>query len=190
MKRILVLLALFVLVPATAVARPETTSDARLDAVASTFAMRRVGMKCYRQEEPDSPWGYGAWGYVIKPLGKQKFGHLDVDVCEGALRINDETLPGWQRAIGSLVLIHESYHLRRWSGAASEAKTECKAIRHWKVGARMLGATEETVEDLWGEALASHYRLAEYTDWMDGSRPYYDPTCEVPPLIPPEALEG
>ena len=180
MKRILFLVAIVALVLSSQ-AYAWTQYEA-INEVSSTFAMRPVGAKCYAREEPDSPWGYGAWGYVNTPLRTQGFSHLDERLCAGALAVNDETLPTWQRALGVLVVVHEAYHLRRWSAAGSEAKVECKTIRHWKVAARMFGATEETVEDLWPSALASHYRLTTYQDFM-GEQPYYDPTCKVPPLM-------
>lgn len=160
-----------------------TTRSPALDAFASKFAMRPVAVRCYEAVEKDSPWGYGAWGYVMKPTGKARFTAIDSRICAGFLNVNDTSLPRWQRALGVGVLTHEAYHLRRWGGNQNEAKTECKAVRHWKTAARIAGATEETVEDLWPTALASHYRLAEYVSWIDGSRPYYDPNCEVPPLF-------
>jgi hypothetical protein len=159
-----------------------STRSKQLDAVTTWLAMRPVGVKCYGRDEKDAPWSYGAWGYVVKPVGQSKFAHLDVQICAGALDVNGD-LPAWQRALGVSVVTHESYHLRRWGAAGNEAKVECQAIRHWKVVARRLGATEETVTELWPSALAAHYELAEFQNWMTGERPYYDPDCEVPPLF-------
>jgi hypothetical protein len=161
------------------------TTYPSLNAVASTFAMRPVSVLCYGADEPGSPYDLGAWGYVRKPLRKAHRAHLDADLCDGALDINGADTEVWQRALGVLVLVHESYHLRRWGAAGDEAKVECKAIRHVKVGARMLGASESTVEELWPFALASHYRLAEFRVWLTDERPYYDPDCDVPPLFDP-----
>lgn len=156
----------------------------RLAAVASVFAERPVRVKCYNPIEEESPAGFGAWGYVRKPVGSARYMHLDADACDGALRVNDPTIPAWVRALGVGVLIHEAYHMRRWGLAGDEAKVECAAIRHWKVGARMLGASDETVQTLWPWALAEHYELANYTDIFDGgSHPYRDDGCAVPPLV-------
>jgi len=166
---------------APAAAAPSTWTSPVLADVSSWLAQRDVGVKCYAFAEPDSPWGHDAWGYVRKPLGKSRLTHLDERLCLGALDVNGE-LPAWQRALGVIVLTHEAYHLRRWGAAGDEAKVECRAIRHWKVVARRLGATEETVAELWPAALASHYELASYRDWL-GERPYDDPSCDVPPLV-------
>lgn len=183
MKRVVVLLAVAAALVAVSTAEG-VRQRPKLAAIASVFAERPVGVKCYLPGDESSPDGFGAWGYVWKPTGKARYMHLDAPVCEGALRINDPLVPAWQRALGPGVLIHEAYHLRRWGLAGNEAAVECKAIRHWKVGARMLGATEETVAQLWPYALAEHYELANYVDVFDaGNRPYYDPSCNVPPLF-------
>ena len=179
MRLVAVALALFALA-GTAQAYTQHKS---LNDVASIFAQRPVKVLCYDLEEQGSPNLFGAWGYVKKPLGKAKKAHLDLVICNGALNVNDQSIPAWQRALGVSVLIHESYHLRRWGAAGDEAKVECKAIRHFRTGARLLGATEETVEELWPAALAAHYELAEYESiWDGGKKPYYDPNCNVPRL--------
>lgn len=182
---VIVVLAAATLLASTAQAVPAYTGDARLDAFASKIAMRPVSVRCYHAKDVGSPYGYGAWGYVIKPTGKARFTAIDADLCEGALAVNDRSLPVWKRALGVEVITHESYHLRRWGANQNEAKTQCKAVRHWKTAARLLGATEATVAELWPFALASHYKLAEYENWLDGGRPYYDPSCQVPPLFEP-----
>lgn len=185
MKRLLLVILGWALLSAPAYAY---TTDQRLDQFASIFAMREVEVYCYDKLEAGSPYLEGAWGYVYIPLARQTAAHLDGRLCEGALRVNDTSLPRWQRTLGVAVIVHESYHLRRWGAAGNEAKVQCKTIRNFKVAARLLGATEETVEDLWPMALAVHYRLAGYRDWT-GRRPYYDPKCQVPHYLPPEVLD-
>lgn len=156
-----------------------------LNGVASAIAGRPVNVRCYG-DEPQSPAEYGAWGYVEVPTGKQQWEALDERLCAGASAPNSD-LPDWQRALGVLVLTHESYHLRRWGGAGDEGKVECKAIRHWKTSMRLLGATEATVNDLWPWTLAVHYRLTDYVDLRTGERPYYEAGCDTPKLWdPPE----
>jgi hypothetical protein len=112
-----------------------------------------------------------AWGYtdmaddysVIQPL-----------LCAGASGITDPAVPAWQRATGTLVLVHESYHLRRWPWRRSEAKVECQAIRHFRVAARMLGASPELANDLLPYALAARERMVRlYPN-------YRDPRCKLP----------
>ncbi len=143
--------------------------------------MRPVVAKCYAPGEANSPDSLGAWGFVYQPIGQQKDMHLDPLVCQGALSVNDPLVPAWQRALGVMVLIHESYHLRRWSAAGNEAQVQCRAIRHWKVGMRILGASEETITELWPFALVAHYELSNISDWF-GERPYRDDNCNVPRL--------
>ncbi len=156
--------------------------NAELDRVASVFAMRSVGVKCATEEE-DARLTY-AWGYVLRPVGKQRFAHIQMELCAAAANVNSAEVPAWQRALGVKVLVHESYHLRRWGGAPDEAKVECQAIRHWKVAARLLGATEETVTLLWPYALGLYFEQAEYLDIFTGVRTYYDVNCVEPSLVP------
>lgn len=186
MKRALigaVVAAVLLLAPSVEAVSRSTT----LDATASWLAMRPVGVKCYEADEDASPWGYGAWGYVKRPLKTAGFMHLDSRLCAGALDVNGD-LPAWQRAIGVEILVHEAYHLRRWSAAANEGRAQCEAIRHWKVVAVALGATEETVEELWPIALADHYERSNMVSWLTGERPYYDPDCVVPELLDYDSL--
>jgi len=179
LKRLLIILSIFALSAAypvgAAVQRP------KLAAVASVFAERPVRVKCYQPEELDAPEGIGAWGYVNIPLAKARYMHVSDVMCNAARDVNGDA-PRWQRALGVLVIVHEAYHLRRWGAAGDEAKVECRAIRHWRVGARLLGATEETVTELWPYAIAYHYRLTGYEDLWSDDRPYYDPGCDVPPI--------
>lgn len=186
MRKIAVLLALVasLTLPVTATG---ASTDTHLNAVVSVFAMRSVSAICYEEGEKGHPDEYGAYGYVLKPVAKAKAMHVAGDLCAAAAHVNDTAISQRDRALGVLVLVHEAYHLRRWSAAANEAKVECKAIRHWKVGARMLGATPETVAGLWAEALVLHYEVTQIVDWRSGERPYYDQGCVVPPLWePPE----
>ena len=109
---------------ATAWSREPTLSP-----VASIFAMRPVSVRCYEGVEDGSPAVEGAWGYVKKPLGRAKYAAIDGTLCAAALHLNDESIDAYHRALGVLVLVHESYHLRRWGNASNEAKVECQAIR-------------------------------------------------------------
>ncbi len=124
----------------------------------------------------DPIWGTApnpqrAWGYtdmvhdfsVIQPL-----------LCAGAAAVSDQAVPAWQRATGVLVLVHESYHLRLWAGRYSEAKVECQAIRHFRQGAELLGASADLANDLLPYALAAHDRMVRlYPN-------YRDRACKLP----------
>lgn len=179
-KKILLFAFLALLIPATSMGEFQ---DQKLNAVASIFAQRPVVARCMEPDEQDSPDSLGAWGYVRVPAGKQTKEQLDADLCRAAQTLNDPSVSPYLRAMSVLVLVHESYHLRRWGGSGSEAKVECRAIRHWGVGARLLGATEETVAALWPYALAAHYEETNLVSWTTGEHPYRDDSCDVPSLV-------
>lgn len=181
MKRILLVIGLLGLLSSQAVA---ATTPPSLSKVASTFAMRQVTASCEEQDEKGSPYSVGAWGYVKIPTAKQSVEHLDADLCRADLALNDPTIDPYMRAMGVLVIVHESYHLRRWGGAGSEGQAECQAIRHWKIGASLLGATPETIAALWPWALAAHYEETNIFNFFTGDRPYRDDACDIPPLQP------
>jgi len=154
-----------------------------LGRVASVFAMRDAEVRCPSTDEwiQDPIWGTGpnpsrAWAYTDMI---DEYIVLHPVLCAGALAIADPTVPAWQRATGGLVLVHESYHLRRWSGRRNEAKVECQAIRHFTVAARLLGASAEAANDLLPFALAAHARMVRLFP------EYNDPRCKLPLWIPP-----
>jgi hypothetical protein len=95
-------------------------------------------------------------------------------LCAGATAVSDRGLPPWQRATGTLVLVHEAYHLRRWKWRRNEAKVECQAIRHFVDGAERLGASPELANDLLPYALAAHARMVTLFP------EYRDPRCKLP----------
>jgi hypothetical protein len=153
--------------PASAYDRPPL-----LEGVASHFAMRSAEVRCPSMDEwvGDPIWGAApnpsrAWGYtdmidehiVLHPA-----------LCAGALAVSDPLIPPWQRATGTLVLVHEAYHLRRWQWRRNEAKVECHAIRHFVAGAQLLGASPDLANELLPFALAAHARMVtlfpEYRD--------------------------
>jgi hypothetical protein len=149
-----------------------------LERVAATFALRSAEVRCSTTEEwvDDPIWGTGpgvtrAWGYtdmihehiVMHPA-----------LCAGALAVSDPGLPLWQRAVGTLVLVHEAYHLRHWRWRLSEAKVECQAIRRFTVGAKLLGASPELANELLPFALAAHQRMVTlFPGYRDGG-------CKLP----------
>ena len=46
-------------------------------------------------------------------------------VCRGGSG-SDPAIPAWQRATGVLVLVHEAYHLRRWTGRRARRKSSAR----------------------------------------------------------------
>lgn len=134
-----------------------------IEHVASVFALRSVDVRCPTMEEwlSDPMWGSDpnpqrAWGYTDMV---HDFSVIDPLLCAGAAAVTDTAVPAWQRATGVLVLVHESYHLRHWSGRYSEAKVECQAIRRFRQGAELLGASPELANELLPYGLAAHDRM-------------------------------
>ncbi len=159
--------------PASAYERP-----GELERVASIFAPRDAEVRCPSNEEwiADPIWGTGsnparAWGYTDMI---DEYIVLHPALCAGALAVSDPTLPSWQRATGVLVLVHEAYHLRRWSGRRNEGKVECQAIRHFTTGAERLGASHQLANDLLPYALAAHQRMVTLFP------NYRDRACKLP----------
>jgi hypothetical protein len=100
-------------------------------------------------------------------------------VCAGALNVASTQVPAWQRALGTLVLVHEAFHLRHWRFRRDEGKVECQAIVYFTEAARKLGASEAEANNLYPYALAWHWRRTQLYPW------YRDPTCVLPPWIAP-----
>ena len=151
---------------------------ALLEKVAATFALRSADVRCPTTEEwvDDPIWGTGpgvsrAWGYTEMI---HEYIVMHPALCAGAMAVSDPGLPLWQRAVGTLVLVHEAYHLRHWASRRSEAKVECQAIRHFTVGAQLLGASPELANELLPFALAAHQRMVTLF------REYRDPGCMLP----------
>lgn len=140
------------------------TTYPTLDALASVFSMRPVQIHCTRVQDD---WLLGrAWGYtVVKP--EWNFAVMQAPLCNAAIQLAaGMPVKGWLAALSVLVLVHESYHMRRWDLRANEAVVECRAIRHWQAGMRLLRVPQATIEGLKPWALAEHFRqeakLPEY----------------------------
>jgi hypothetical protein len=151
--------------------------------------MRPVSLICESVDEDRAL--AGAWAYVRVPTAQQHEANAREAICEGALAVasGDESVPDWERAIGVTVIVHEGYHLRHWSGAASEAEVECKTIRHFKVAVQLLGGSRRLADELFPVALAYHYQLVYFSKlWSGpaigpGRESYEDLSCEVPDVL-------
>jgi hypothetical protein len=164
---------LFAAAPASAYERPPL-----LERVASVFAQRPAEVRCPSLEEwvSDPIWGTDpnpqrAWGYTDMLADHIV---LHPTLCAGAQAVTDPSVPPWERATGVLVLVHEAYHVRHWAARRNEPKVECQAIRHFRVGAELLGASPELANDLFPYALAAHSRMVRLFP------EYRDRSCRLP----------
>src|SRR5262249_26503803 len=161
-----------------AAARQLSTFEPRLEPVASAIAGRPVTVACYRHGEPKDPWQWGAWAYVnlFDPVV-----NLSQEACDGALAIvdGDASTPLIEQALGALALTHESFHLRLelpFARRASEAQTECRAVKRVDQTMLDLGATTALADTLMPWALAIHFKetsLSASYDWPGCRVPYF-----------------
>jgi hypothetical protein len=168
MRRMVLLGALVIafLLPAAAGAY----EDPLLGEVASVFAMEPVTVTCATADV--DPYHAFAWGYV--EIGVPVV-HVDAWLCDSIHDITDDRFKLSRRAMAVMVLTHEAYHARSvWDGRTSEALTQCRAIRHFRVAAQLLGASLELATRLRPFAVAAHWQLA-------GQFPEYGYAgCKVP----------
>jgi len=180
---------IIVLLFLTSTAATAQFSSPLLNNVSTSFASRSVTIDC-RSAEEDGTFNY-AWGYVKIPLEKQKKAYIFDEACTGALDIknNDPKSTDFMKSIGAAVIVHESYHLRITKGNLSEARTECRAMRHYDIALAKLGATQEVMDKLMPIMLINHWRLRAITEHLNrqpvniifGRVPsYHQPNCQMP----------
>lgn len=146
-----------------------------LEPVASLIAGIEIDVVCYEPGADGDPLLDDSWGYVYLFWPQE---HMSKDVCDGAYAIgHGGGAPEWQQAVGALVLAHESFHLKQslsWAQRASEAQTECRAIKRFRQTVLDLGGSVALADRLLPYALAVHYRLARLVD------EYWHEPCKVP----------
>src|SRR5437773_863915 len=127
-----------------------------LDSVASAISGQDVTVRCWVDSQ-DPDYIDNAWAYVLlwDPVV-----YLSPEACTGALSlVHGEMAPLWEQAIGALSLTHEAYHLKVelpfWR-RASEAQTECRAVKRVPQTLRALGASQELADAVLPWALAEH----------------------------------
>ena len=160
----------------TVATQPLATEAMQLEPVASEISGRPLAVLCYRHGEPGDPLLWGGWGYgdLMRPTI-----NLSKEACEGALAIanGDMSVPLIQQALGALSLTHESYHLNiglPFARRASEAQTECRAVKRVRQTMLDLGASQSLADVLLPWALAVHFKKTTL------SRSYDWPGCRVP----------
>jgi hypothetical protein len=159
-----------------AAARSLASVEPRLAPVASEIAGRPLTVDCYQHGEPNDPWQMGAWAYV--DLFESTV-NLSQQACDGAMAIvdGDVSKPMIEQALGALTLTHEAFHLRLtlpFARRASEAQTECRAVKNVYQTMLDLGATSALADELMPWALAVHFKVASLSDRYDW------PGCQVP----------
>lgn len=149
-----------------------TRSD-KLEHVLSVFANGRAWpVECATPDEA-AELGLDDWSFAFTEM-KQHYVMMRGDLCPAAENAADESIPPLERSIAILALVHEAYHVRAWTWRHDEARVECRAIQHFKIGAQLLGASEDQAQELLPFALMWHYFIAR-PEWL-----YYDPNCRVP----------
>ena len=152
-------------------------TPAKLNEVARYYSLGVGEVRCASAAEWEGDGDARTyWAYANL---RRDFAVLAPQICEGALSVARTDVPAWQRAVATLVLVHEAFHLRHWRFRRNEAKVECQAIVYFTDAAQRLGASEAEANNLYPYALAWHWRQTELLPW------YRDPGCRVPPWIPP-----
>ena len=148
----------------------------RLNEVARVYSLGVGEVRCPTEVE----WGAdfaSSVGHAYTNL-RDDYAVLGPRACAGALAVGTADVPGWQQALGTLVLVHESFHLRRWRYRRNEGKVECQAMVYFEEAAQRLGATREQAHELYPYALALHL-------WQTSLFPQYrDPKCVLSTWAP------
>lgn len=150
---------------------------ATLNEVARVYSLGVGEVRCPSPEEWKADWA-SSFGYAYTNV-RDEYAVLSPQVCAGALGVGSEAVPDWQEALGVLVLVHESFHLRRWRWRRNEGKVECQALVYFREAAVRLGATVEHGASLYAYATALHaYKVRLFPQ-------YRDPGCRVALWAPP-----
>lgn len=172
-----VLVLVFALMASQAVAYYETPG---LNGIASTLAGRKVSIHCLSKREAKQDVvisGWGASGYVngindpwTGAWFPDNYATFAPGVCEALRGIaagNASKYTVDDVVWATIVITHESGHLKGAKWSANEAKTQCWAMKHLASTWNMLGITKDPAmrEFLWGWAIAVHRALpAQYLD--------------------------
>jgi hypothetical protein len=167
---------------AIALTLPAATSaydkPARLNAVAMVYSLGVGEVRCPSAEEWNADFA-SSFGYAYTHMSDE-YAVLSPLVCAGALAVGNPEVSDWHEALGVLVLVHESFHLRRWRWRRSEGKVECQAMVYFKDAAVRLGATPAHAYELYAYAIALHeYKVGVFPQ-------YRDHTCRAAAWLPPE----
>lgn len=95
------------------------------------------------------------------------------DLCPILDNLASSSADDSTKALAVLALVHESYHVRHWRWRLNEAHVECQAIRHFRVGVRVLGGSQQLADHLFPFALYWHAHITQ-------GLAYYLASCAVP----------
>jgi hypothetical protein len=148
----------------------------RLNEVVHVYSLGAGEVRCASPAEwTTDSYARSYWAYTNV---RKDYTVLSPLVCEGAQNVANTEVPAWQRAVGTLVLVHEAFHLRHWRFRRHEGKVECQAMVYFTEAAQRLGASEQEANNLYPYALAWHGRRDLLRPWDR------DRTCVLPPWIP------
>jgi hypothetical protein len=146
----------------------------RLNEVLRVYSLGVGEVRCASRAEWEAdPYSKRYWAYTNV---RKEYAVLAPHICEGALEVANTQVPAWERAVGTLVLVHEAFHLRHWR---NEGKVECQAMVYFTEAAKRLGASEAEANNLYPYALTWHWRHDKELPWE------HDKACILPPWIPP-----
>jgi hypothetical protein len=140
--------------------------NAPINDVAAVYSLGIGEVRCPSTAEWNADFA-SSFGYAYTNL-RADYAVLSPLVCTGANGVGSTQVPRWQQALGVLVLVHESFHLRHWRWRKNEGKVECQAMVYFREAAVRLGATEEEAYDLYAYAIALHlYKVKLFPEYRD-----------------------
>jgi hypothetical protein len=150
----------------------------RLNAVAMVYTLGVGEIRCPSVDEWNADFA-SSFGHAYTHMASD-YAVLSPLVCEGALGVGSAEVADWKEALGVLVLVHESFHLRRWRWRRDEGKVECQAMTYFRDAAMRLGSTPTHAHDLYAYAIALHFYKATIFPQ------YRDDGCVITPWAPPQ----
>lgn len=150
----------------------------RLNAVAMVYALGLGEVRCPSADEWNADFA-SSFGHAYTHMSSN-YAVLSPLVCEGALGVGRAEVADWKEALGVLVLVHESFHLRRWRWRRDEGKVECQAMTYFREAAVRLGASDEHAHNLYAYAIALHfYKTTIFPQYRDAG-------CRITQWAPPQ----
>lgn len=156
-----------------------------LNGIASKLAGRKVSIRCLTPAEAKKDEAIAAWGasgYVDGPSDPltgawfpNNYATFAPRICKvliGLAAGHAERFSVNEVVWATIVITHESGHMKGAKWSTNEAKTQCWTMKHLASTWNMLGVSADPAlrEFLWGWALAQHRALPA---------PYLDSPCSL-----------